>query len=445
MRASRCQTRVRMWRNPLGVRDLMRNACYILLSTVFILSMFFFSQNVSRSSKTEGLGGQKLASATVSSGYWEVASDGGIFTFGNAGFYGSMGGHPLNKPIVGIASTPDGKGYWEVASDGGIFTFGDAGFYGSMGGHPLNKPIVGIAPYPSSQVPLKISTTSVPDIAVSQYYSVQLSASGGVAPYSWSASGLPNGLALSSSGVLSGTATASGNFFPTIQVTDATGASLSTTLAMVSAQASSNWAGYVAQGGPYTDVSGVFNVASLYGSQPLVSQNGSVTSATSEWIGIDGYLQSSTSIIQTGVVLSPVANTNSYTINAWWETYPNPAQIVSALTVSPNDVINASIAQVSPGIWSISLDDITNGQTFSQQVSYTGQLSTAEWIVEAPEINARPTTLSPFSQVSFTTSESPTAGSSSFIPLEMVQGPPATVVAYPSVLSPTNSFSVTYP
>ena len=42
-------------------------------------------------------------------------------------------GH-LNQPVVGIASTPDGGGYWEVASDGGIFSFGDAGFYGSMGG-----------------------------------------------------------------------------------------------------------------------------------------------------------------------------------------------------------------------------------------------------------------------------------------------------------------------
>ena len=37
----------------------------------------------------------------------------------------------LNKPIVGMAATPDGKGYWLVASDGGIFTFGDAAFYGS--------------------------------------------------------------------------------------------------------------------------------------------------------------------------------------------------------------------------------------------------------------------------------------------------------------------------
>ena len=67
-------------------------------------------------------------------GYWEVASDGGIFAFGDAGFYGSMGGTPLNQPVVGMAATPDGKGYWEVASDGGIFAFGDAGFDGSMGG-----------------------------------------------------------------------------------------------------------------------------------------------------------------------------------------------------------------------------------------------------------------------------------------------------------------------
>jgi hypothetical protein len=37
----------------------------------------------------------------------------------------------LNKPIVGMAATPDGMGYWLVASDGGIFAYGDAGFFGS--------------------------------------------------------------------------------------------------------------------------------------------------------------------------------------------------------------------------------------------------------------------------------------------------------------------------
>jgi ribosomal protein L24E len=90
-----------------------------------------------------------MASTPNHLGYWEVASDGGIFSYGDAQFYGSMGGKHLNKPIVGIAATPNGGGYWEVASDGGIFSFGDAKFYGSMGGKHLNKPIVGMAAEPN--------------------------------------------------------------------------------------------------------------------------------------------------------------------------------------------------------------------------------------------------------------------------------------------------------
>ncbi len=51
----------------------------------------------------------------------------------------------MNKPIVGMAANPDGRGYRFVASDGGIFSFGDAKFFGSMGAKPLNKPIVGMS------------------------------------------------------------------------------------------------------------------------------------------------------------------------------------------------------------------------------------------------------------------------------------------------------------
>ncbi len=92
-----------------------------------------------------------IAATPDGKGYWEVAADGGIFNFGDAAFYGSMGGKPLNQPVVGIAATPDGKGYWEVAADGGIFNFGDAAFYGSMGGKPLNQPVVGIAATPDGK------------------------------------------------------------------------------------------------------------------------------------------------------------------------------------------------------------------------------------------------------------------------------------------------------
>jgi hypothetical protein len=79
-------------------------------------------------------------------GYRLVASDGGIFAFGDAGFFGSTGALALAKPIVGMAATPSGLGYWLVASDGGIFAFGDAGFFGSTGAIRLAKPIVGMAP-----------------------------------------------------------------------------------------------------------------------------------------------------------------------------------------------------------------------------------------------------------------------------------------------------------
>jgi hypothetical protein len=90
-----------------------------------------------------------VASNPVGPGYWLVASDGGIFSFGTSNFYGSMGGMHLNQPIVGMAPTPDGRGYWLVAADGGVFSFGDAMFHGSTGSIHLNKPIVGIAATPS--------------------------------------------------------------------------------------------------------------------------------------------------------------------------------------------------------------------------------------------------------------------------------------------------------
>jgi hypothetical protein len=75
-----------------------------------------------------------------------VASDGGIFAFGDAQFYGSMGGKPLNQPIVGMVPSSDSGGYFMVASDGGVFAFGDAVFSGSAaGGRPIATPVVGVA------------------------------------------------------------------------------------------------------------------------------------------------------------------------------------------------------------------------------------------------------------------------------------------------------------
>ncbi len=90
-------------------------------------------------------------------GYWLVGSDGGIFSFGAAQFFGSTGALHLQRPVVGIVPTADRNGYWLDASDGGIFAFGDSNFYGSIPGlglHPagsglpnsLNAPVVGMVP-----------------------------------------------------------------------------------------------------------------------------------------------------------------------------------------------------------------------------------------------------------------------------------------------------------
>jgi hypothetical protein len=81
-------------------------------------------------------------------GYWEAAADGGVFAFGDATYLGGLAGRRLSAPVVGMASTTDGRGYWLVSADGGVFAFGDATYLGGMGGQRLSAPVVGVAADP---------------------------------------------------------------------------------------------------------------------------------------------------------------------------------------------------------------------------------------------------------------------------------------------------------
>ena len=106
-------------------------------------------------------------------GYWLVGSNGSIYTFGDARYFGSLGGYRMGSPqvpapIAGIAATPfyasspgalpspGGEGYWLVGTNGSVYTFGDAEYFGSLGGYRMGSPqlptpIAGIAPTPDGK------------------------------------------------------------------------------------------------------------------------------------------------------------------------------------------------------------------------------------------------------------------------------------------------------
>ena len=75
---------------------------------------------------------------------WLVAADGGVFTFGNARFYGSAAGYPSFSPCVGMLPTTTGRGYVLLRADGSIWAFGDSQYLGGANG-ALTSNAVGIA------------------------------------------------------------------------------------------------------------------------------------------------------------------------------------------------------------------------------------------------------------------------------------------------------------
>ena len=89
-------------------------------------------------------------------GYWVVTQNGGVYTFGDAGYFGSLpeSGVTPSRPIIGLVPTSDEKGYWLIGSDGGIFAYGDATFQGSLPQIGVNvTDVVGAVPTDTSADP----------------------------------------------------------------------------------------------------------------------------------------------------------------------------------------------------------------------------------------------------------------------------------------------------
>jgi peptidoglycan hydrolase-like protein with peptidoglycan-binding domain len=66
-------------------------------------------------------------------GYWIVSSDGGVFTYGAASFYGSAGGSGSYTDFIDGSVAPNGEGYWLVRQTGGVYSYGAVAYHGGVG------------------------------------------------------------------------------------------------------------------------------------------------------------------------------------------------------------------------------------------------------------------------------------------------------------------------
>jgi hypothetical protein len=65
-------------------------------------------------------------------GYLLVGRDGGVFTFGDAPFLGSLPARGVSDTVVAAQPTADAAGYLMVGVRGAAYSFGDAPWYGGM-------------------------------------------------------------------------------------------------------------------------------------------------------------------------------------------------------------------------------------------------------------------------------------------------------------------------
>jgi hypothetical protein len=158
----------------------------------------------------------------------------------------------------------------------------------------------------------------------------------------------------------------------------------------------SNWSGYAETGSGFTGVTGTWTV-------PVVAPSTSAT-YSSAWIGVDGFNNSN--LIQTGTEEDYYNGAPHY--NAWWEILPAPeTALPSSYVVTAGDSMKASIYETSTlsggttrghrtgsqHVWVVTITDSTHGWTYSTSQAYGGTGTSAEWVMEAPQVGGHIATL----------------------------------------------------
>jgi len=147
--------------------------------------------------------------------------------------------------------------------------------------------------------------------------------------------------------------------------------------ALAKTTTSSNWAGYAVHrpGVSYRRVSGTWT-------QPNATCIPGQSTYSAVWVGIGGYKPSSDALEQIGTEVDCNQAGNAVS-SAWYELVPSPSRTIS-LVVHPGDVLHASVTVVGHHA-TLELDNLTLHRTFRKQLYAASiDVSSAEWIVEAP-------------------------------------------------------------
>ena len=174
----------------------------------------------------------------------------------------------------------------------------------------------------------------------------------------------------------------------------------------VATQTSSNWAGYAVGSGDPAAGAAPATFTSVSGSwtQPAAACTRSGTTYSAFWVGLGGFADGSQALEQAGTEADcTLAGRARYTV--WYELVP-AAPVSVQLTVQPGDTISASVSVDGPSV-SIQIANTTRGTVFAQQLAMDApDLTSAEWIAEAPSACAgfgcTPLPLTNFGTVGFT-------------------------------------------
>ena len=229
-------------------------------------------------------------------------------------------------------------------------------------------------------------------------------------------------------------------------------------LAAASAEASTNWAGYAVTSPDTTTPMSFSSVTGTWTQTTATCGAADANAASAAWVGLGGYSLTSLAVEQIGTDADCTANgKGSY--YAWYELVPGP-RVKLALPVRPGDLVTASVSVVGTGLV-LQLRNRTRNALVTERVTPAGplDLSSAEWIAEAPSLCAascRPLPLADFGAVTFSriaavgnrVAGTLTAPTWSAVPLRLVPRPGSATpagTAPPSLAAPDGrSFTVAW-